>query len=303
MGNCTSGKRKRRRKKRRKWPGGQRLHEQTDKQITRYSDLYGPDQMTTPLNPGKARSLSRKEFRVKLSGNEEGGFTVNKDSLMITDIQNPKLKMLPKGSIIREVDGVPIFNWTQFCRNIKGKSKYALLVILPETLGVFEVQTNVHDRNIWVHPESLTIATNIANFPIDLQVVRCVDGVPVLNYAEYSYMTKGRSRFFITVADATDAAQSQASLSAASITECLDVSKFSEEELEALRYTIDQALGEVNAELDNRAREIEPRRLEDEQAIEQPDHRAVVNQSRESTQNKRTKGKRKRRKRRRKKKR
>jgi len=257
--------------------------------------------MTTPLNPGKARSLSRKEFRVKLSGNEEGGFTVNKDSLMITDIQNPKLKMLPKGSIIREVDGVPIFNWTQFCRNIKGKSKYALLVILPETLGVFEVQTNVHDRNIWVHPESLTIATNIANFPIDLQVVRCVDGVPVLNYAEYSYMTKGRSRFFITVADATDAAQSQASLSAASITECLDVSKFSEEELEALRYTIDQALGEVNAELDNRAREIEPRRLEDEQALEQPDHCLVVNQSRE--QNKRTKGKRKRRKRRRKKKR
>lgn len=297
-----SGKRKRRRRKRRKHPGAQRLHDTPGNQTNYGDDLYEDDQMTTPLNPASTRPLSAKEFRVKLSANEEGGFTVSKDSLMITDIQNPKLRMLPQGSIIREVDGVPVFNWEQFWRNIQGKRKYALLVILPETLGVFEVQRDAQDRNIWVHPESLTIATDIAHFPVDLQVLRCIDGVPVLNYAEYSYMTKGRSRFFITVADAADAAQSQASLSAASITECLDISKFSKEELDELRYTIDQALVEVNAELENRAREVEPRRLEHEQELEQPDH-VEVYQSRESSQNKRTKGKRKRRKRKRKKKR
>lgn len=291
MGNCNSGKRRRRRRRNR--PGVQKLREEPDTHADRLGDLHEYDQMTTPLNPSKPHSPMGKEFRVKLAGNEDGGFTVNKDSLMITDIQNPNLKMLPQGSIIREVDGVPIFNWTQFCRNIKGKRKYALLVILPETIGVFEILPAVPDRCILVHPESLTVNTNIEHFPLDLQVVRCVDGVPVLNYAQYTHMTKGRSRFFITVADATDESQSQAFLSAASIAEFLHNSAFSEQDLIAVRNTVDQALGEVNAELYFRAREVEPRMLEQEQVAEQPDHHVEVKQSHKPTENRRTKGRKK----------
>jgi len=66
------------------------------------------------------------------------GFKIEESSLMIIDITNPILRdqMLPEGSIIRQIDGVSVYNYDHFCTHTGNKSKYTMTVLTPKITGV-----------------------------------------------------------------------------------------------------------------------------------------------------------------------
>jgi len=275
MGNSNSREKRKGRRRRRRHNDDRRQEPVRNTQHNFVQSRHKADvieQRERAERVSRAKSLASeapnlKRFPVELVDHLNPGFKVDEQSLMIIEVSNPMLQeqMLPQGSIIREVDRIPVYEWSQFCSHVENKRRYLLSVLVPSTTGVWKVRPNSKHRQIIVHPESLSVSTNLQNFPSELQVVRCVNGASVRTYEEYTSRTKGKEKFFITVAPANNV-----SVSAASVTTHLEALRrfpqaVSEHEINLVRETIEEALLKVRTELDLRTQVFPP--LEEQQGF------------------------------------
>jgi len=183
------------------------------------------------------------------------GFKIEESTLMIIDITNPILReqMLPEGSIIRQIDGVSVYNYDHFCTHTGKKSKYKMTVLTPRTTGVWKVCPSKTHRRIWLHKETLVVqSTTIPNFPREPHIIKCVNGCPVRSYTEYESLIGEKTKFFVTVAPAK-----RDDISATSITVFLDTIRrtpdsISDHDLQLIRRAVEESINDVNTELNMR---------------------------------------------------
>jgi len=189
------------------------------------------------------------------------GFKIEEKSLMIIDITNPLLQRqrLPEGSIIREIDGVPVYDYHQFCTHITNKSKYTLTVLTPTTTGVWKVSPFKHHRKIVVHKETLVVySTTIPNFPREPQVVKSVNGCHVRGYTEYESLIADKTKFFITVVPARRDDINSTSISAFLSTVNREPDSLSEFDKQLIRKAVEESIDEVNSEINWRMQKHSP---------------------------------------------
>jgi len=191
------------------------------------------------------------------------GFKIEENSLMIIDITNPVLReqMLPEGSIIREIDGISVYNYDQFCTHTANKSKYTMTVLTPKTTGVWKVCPSKTHRKVVVHKETLVVqSTTIPNFPREVQIIKSVNGHPVRSYTEYESLIGAKTKFFVTVVPVR-----RDDISATSITVFLDTvsrtpESISDHDLWLIRMAVEESIDEVNSELNMRMQNLPPGR-------------------------------------------
>jgi len=193
------------------------------------------------------------------------GYKIEENSLMIIDITNPLLQgqMLPEGSIIREIDGVPVYDYHQFCTHIANKSKYTVTVLTPKTTGVWKVSPFKRYRKIVVHKETLVVhSTTIPNFPNEAQVVKSVNGCHVGGYTEYESLIADKTKFFISVVPARRDDINSTSISAFLSTVNREPDSISPFDKQLIRKAVEESIDEVNAELNWRMQNHPPIRYD-----------------------------------------
>jgi len=174
---------------------------------------------------------------------------------MIIDITNLILRkqLLPEGSIIRQIDGVCVYNYEQFSTHTANKSKYTITVLTPRTTGVWKVCPLKTHRKILLHKETLVVqSTTIPNFPREPHIIKCVNGCPVRSYTEYESLIGEKTKFFVTVVPAK-----RDDISATSITVFLDTIRripesISDHDLQLIRRAVEESINDVNTELNMR---------------------------------------------------
>jgi hypothetical protein len=183
------------------------------------------------------------------------GFKIQEDSLMIIDITNPMLQgqMLPEGSIIRGIHDRPVYDYDQFCLYTENKSHYTMTVLTPKITGVWKVSPSKNHRQIFLHKETLTVlSTSIRGFPRDPQIIKSVNGCPVLSYTEYLNLVGEKTKFFITVVPAKRDDVSATSIDVFLKTVNLNPNSIPGHDLELIRRTLEESISEVNSELNMR---------------------------------------------------
>jgi len=266
MGNSNSN-RDRRRRRRRPRHRAQRPARQVQVEYDEHKQENAPhEEQQIAERLSRARSFASeasnlKRFRVEKWDAQNPGFTVDKVSLMILDVLDLSLqeKRLPPGSIIREIDRVPVYDYSQFRTHIENKSHYILSVLVPGTTGIWKVRPNSRNRHIDVHRESLVVSTTtLNNFPKTPQVVLCVNGVRVRDFVEYQQLTHNKDKFFVTLAPANSNLLSDSSITCHLETLQQFPQAVSEKEVHMMRMTIQEALRDVQTALALRRQVIPP---------------------------------------------
>jgi len=270
MGNSNSN-RDRRRRRRRPRHRAQRPARQVQVEYDEHKQENAPhEEQQIAERLSRARSFASeasnlKRFRVEKWDAQNPGFTVDKVSLMILDVLDLSLqeKRLPPGSIIREIDRVPVYDYSQFRSHIENKNRYILSVLVPGTTGIWKVRPNSQNRHIDVHRESLVVSTTtLHNFPKTPQVVRCVNGVRVRDFVEYKKLTHNKEKFFVTLAPANSNLPSDSSITCHLETLQQFPQAVSKEDVNLMRMTIHEALRDVQTALALRRQVIPPKEEE-----------------------------------------
>jgi len=270
MGNNNSNRHNRRRRRRRDHKAERPLGQPQDGYNEPDHEDVAFEQKQRAERLSRARSFASEasnlmRFRVEQWDIQNPGFVVDKVSLMILDVLDLSLreKRLPPGSIIREIDRVPVYDYNQFSSHIENKNRYILSVLVPATTGIWKVRPNSRNRQIDVHRESLVVSTTtLQNFPKTPQVVHCVNGVRVRDYVDYEKLTYNKEKFFITVVPANSKLLSDSSISCHLETLQSFPSAVRENEINLMRTTIHEALCDVKTELDLRMQVIPPKEEE-----------------------------------------
>lgn len=269
MGNHNSSREKKRRRRRPRHKA-QRPARQAQDEYDEHHENAAPEWQQRAERLSRARSFASeasnlKRFQVEKWDVQNPGFTVDKDSLMILDVLDLSLqeKRLPPGSIIREIDGVPVYDYSQFRSHIENKNRFKLSVLVPGTTGIWKVRPNSRNRHIDVHRESLVVSNpTFNNFPTTPQVVRCVNGVRVRDYVEYKQLTHNKEKFFVTLASVNSNLITDSSITCHLETLQQFPQAVTENEINQMRATIHEALREVKTELELRAQVNPPKEEE-----------------------------------------
>jgi len=125
--------------------------------LTEEEDVYDMLEVTVTLT----KKRSKAEF-VDGGGSIHclvAGIRVNLESLMILHLDKPGMYgELEEGSIIQEIDRVPVFSGEQFASAIRNKKSFQLAFIHPSESDVHRITVGGSNEGpISVHPESLTI--------------------------------------------------------------------------------------------------------------------------------------------------
>lgn len=250
MGNRNSQSKKEIRRNTRKWQQFADNHDESG----RGAAVIEQTRRFSRMSRKKIFDSSKYTVDVSQNGNSRG-FKIEENSLMIIDITNRllQLQMLPEGSIIRDIDGVPVYDYHQFCNHIENKSKYTMTVLTPTTTGVWKVSPLKHHRRIVVHKETLVVqSTTIPTFPREPQVVKSVNGRHVGGYTEYESLIGDKTKFFITVVPARREDINSTSISAFLSTVNREPNSISEFDLQLIRKAVEESIDEVNSELTER---------------------------------------------------
>jgi len=253
MGNQNSSRRREIRRNTRKWQHFADNHDES----ARGAAVIEQNRRVSRVS--RKKEYERITFTVVVG--QSRGFIVEEDSLMIIDITNPVLQgqMLPEGSIIREIDGQPVYDNEQFLWHTENKKKYTMTVLTPKTTGVWKVCPSKNYRRIVVHNETLVVlSTTIHGFPRDSQVIKCVNGCPVLSYTEYQNLTGEKTKFFITVVPAKRDDISETSIQVFLETVNRIPDSISEHDMVLIQRALEESLTEVNSELNMRMQRLRP---------------------------------------------